>query len=87
MHQEILFPLISSPFESKVIRGTLQMDSNLGDALSSLLLLHGGNDSNNDRKDSSPTPTTNDIDVTPISNGRSLTPTSNYSMEVGAIVS
>jgi hypothetical protein len=29
------------------------MDSNLGNALSGLLLLHGGNDSNNDRKDSS----------------------------------
>jgi hypothetical protein len=58
------------------------MDSNLGDALSGLLLLHGGNDSNNDREDSSPTPTTNDINVTPISNGSSLTPTSNNSMGV-----
>jgi hypothetical protein len=58
------------------------MDSNLGNALSGLLLLHGGNDSINDSKDSSPTPTTNDNDVTPPSNGSSTTPTSNNSMDV-----
>jgi hypothetical protein len=58
------------------------MDSNLGNALSGLLLLYGGNDSNNDSKGSSPTPTTNDNDVTPISNGSSLTPTSLDSMDV-----
>ncbi len=54
------------------------MDSILGDALSGLW----GNDSNNDRKDSSPTPTTNDIDMTPVSDSSSLTPTSNDSMGV-----
>ncbi len=58
------------------------MDSNLGNALSGLLLLHGGNDLNNDCKDSSPAPTTNDINVTLISNGSSSTPTSNDSMDV-----
>ncbi len=56
------------------------MDSNLGNALSGLLLLHGGNDSNNDSEDSSPTPTTNDNDVTPTCNGSSSTPNSNDSM-------
>jgi hypothetical protein len=58
------------------------MDSNLGDALSGLLLLHGCNDSNNDSKDSRPTPTTNDNDATPISNRNSSTPTSNDTMDV-----
>jgi hypothetical protein len=75
-------PFDLTPFQIRVIRGTLQMDSNLGDALSGLLLLHGANDSNNDPEDSSPTPTTNDIDLTPISNGSSSTPTSNDSMDV-----
>ncbi len=58
------------------------MDSNLGNALSALLLLHGGNDSNNDHQDSSLAPTTNDNDVTPISNGSSSTSISNNSMDV-----
>ncbi len=40
------------------------------------------NHSNNDSKDSSPTPTTNDNNVTPVSNGSSLTPTSNDSMDL-----
>jgi hypothetical protein len=46
----------------KVIGGTLLMDTNLGDALSGLLLL--SRDSNNDSDDGSTTRITNDSNVT-----------------------
>jgi hypothetical protein len=47
-------------------------------AFSGLLFLHRGNYLNNDSKDSSTTPTTNDSDITPTSNNDSgSTPTSN----------
>jgi hypothetical protein len=68
---------ISSSFDwIKVIGGTLLMDTNLGDALSGLLLL--GSDSNNNSDDGSTTCITNDSNFTPTSsiNGGS-TPTSN----------
>jgi hypothetical protein len=60
------------------------MDTNLGDdALSGLLLLYGGSDSNNDSKHSSRTHTTNDSDATPISNNGGSSPISNAgSMDV-----
>lgn len=67
----------------EVIRCTLPIVSNMGDAFSGLLLLHGGNYSNNDSKDDSTTPTTNDSKMTPTSNNDSgLTPTSDDSMDV-----
>jgi hypothetical protein len=47
------------------------MDTNLGDALSGLLLL--GSDSNNDSDDGSTTRITNDSDVTPTSSNGGLT--------------
>ncbi len=58
------------------------MDTNLGNALSGLLLLYGGSDSNNDSKDSSTTHTTNDSDATPTSNNGSSTPISNAGSNV-----
>jgi hypothetical protein len=51
------------------------MDTNLGDALSGLLLL--GSDSNNDSDDGSTTRITNDSNVTPVSSNGGSTPTSN----------
>ncbi len=51
------------------------MDTNLGDALSGLLLLHS--DSNNDSDDGSMTRISNDSNVTPTSSNDGSTPTSN----------
>ena len=51
------------------------MDTNLGDALSGLLLLRS--DSNNDSDDGSTTRISNDSNVTPTSSNDGSTPTSN----------
>ena len=58
------------------------MDIDLPNALLGLLLLHGGDDLNNDSKDGGTTPTNNDSDVTPISNRGDSTLISNDSMDV-----
>ncbi len=51
------------------------MDTNLGDALSGLLLLRS--DSNNDSDDGSTTHISNESNVTPTSSNDGLTPTAN----------
>jgi hypothetical protein len=56
------------------------MDTNLGDALSGLLLL--SSDSNNDSDDVSTTHITNDSDVTPTSNNNSLAQANSGSLDV-----
>ena len=58
------------------------MDIDLRNALSGLLLLHGGDHSTNDSKESGTTPTNNDSDATPISNCGDSAPISNDSMDV-----
>jgi hypothetical protein len=57
------------------------MDTNLDDAISGLLLLHGDNDLNNDRSGST-TPTFHDSGATTTFNNSGLPPTSNDSMDV-----